>query len=171
MSRIRHRVNRGPVCPQRREDPPSSGRGGGGSQFDGAVATQGQRAYTQYCAACHGANQRSAIAGIPPLVGVTDRVDQESFRVIVSDGRNNMRPIVDASNEDIRAIYTYLQATNPAGFGGGGRGRGGGAAGAVRRCHPAVVGAEARRARPCRRATAAVLSRRRRHGRQHAVAR
>ena len=78
------------------------------------------------CAACHGANQRSAIAGIPPLVGVTDRIDQESFRVIVSEGRNNMRPIVDATNEDIRAIYTFLQATNPAGFGGGGgRGRGG----------------------------------------------
>jgi quinoprotein glucose dehydrogenase len=110
------------------KDPAAAGRsGGGGSQFDGGVATQGQRAYTQYCAACHGANQRSAIAGIPPLVGVTDRIDQESFRVIVSEGRNNMRPIVDASNEDIRAIYTYLQATNPAGFGGGGRGRGRGA--------------------------------------------
>jgi quinoprotein glucose dehydrogenase len=108
------------------KDPPAAGRGGGGgSQFDGALATQGQKAYTQYCAACHGANQRSAIAGIPPLVGVTDRIDQESFRVIVSEGRNNMRPIVDATNEDIRAIFTFLQATNPAGFGGGGRGRGG----------------------------------------------
>ncbi len=32
-----------------------SGRGGGGNQIDGAVATLGQRAYTQYCVACHGA--------------------------------------------------------------------------------------------------------------------
>jgi quinoprotein glucose dehydrogenase len=104
------------------------GGGGGGNQIDGTLATQGQRAFTQYCAACHGADQRGAIPGIPSLVGVTDRIDQESLRVIVSEGRNNMRPIVDASNEDIRAIFTYLQITNPNGFGGGGgRGRGRGA--------------------------------------------
>ena len=104
------------------------GRGGGGSQIDGAVATMGQKAYTQYCAACHGANQRSAIPGVPPLVGVTDRIDEESMRVIVSEGRNNMRPILDATNEEIRAIYAFLSVTNPAGRGGGGggRGRGGG---------------------------------------------
>jgi quinoprotein glucose dehydrogenase len=111
----------------------SSGRGGGGgSQFDGARATQGQRAFTQYCVACHGADQRGAIPGVPSLVGVTDRVDQESLRVIVSEGRNNMRPIVDASNEDIQAIFTYLQITNPAGFGGGGGGRGRGGRGGGR---------------------------------------
>jgi quinoprotein glucose dehydrogenase len=104
-----------------------SGRGGGGSQFDGALATQGQRAYTQYCLPCHGADQRGAIPGVASLVGVTDRIEQESLRVIVSEGRNNMRPILDASNEEIRAIFTYLQVTNPTGFGGGGRGRGRGA--------------------------------------------
>jgi len=104
-----------------------SGRGGGGSQIDGAVATLGQRAYTQYCVACHGADQRSAIPGVPPLVGVTDRIDEESLRVLVSEGRNNMRPILDVSTEEIRAIYAYLSITNPAGRGGGGgRGRGGG---------------------------------------------
>jgi quinoprotein glucose dehydrogenase len=109
------------------------GRGGGGrsNQINPGLVSNGQRAFTQYCAACHGANQRSVIAGVPPLVGVTDRVDEESFRVIVSEGRNNMRPILDASNEEIRAIYGYLQATNPYGapFGRGGRGgRGGGSA-------------------------------------------
>ena len=68
---------------------------------------------------------------MPSLVGVTDRIDEESLRVIVSEGRNNMRPILDASNEEIRAIYTYLRSTNPAGRGGGGgRGRGGGRGGA-----------------------------------------
>jgi glucose dehydrogenase len=105
-----------------------TGRGGGGSQINGTVATQGQKAFTQYCAACHGANQRGAIPGVPSLVGVSDRLDEESVRVIVSEGRNNMRPIVDASNEEIHAIYTYLQITNPNAFGGGGgrgRGRGG----------------------------------------------
>jgi hypothetical protein len=64
---------------------------------------------------------------VPSLVGVTDRIDEESVRVIVSEGRNNMRPILDASNEEIRAIYSYLTVTNPfgrGGGGGGGRGRG-----------------------------------------------
>jgi quinoprotein glucose dehydrogenase len=109
----------------------ATGRGGGrGNQVDPNAATEGQKAYAQYCAACHGANQRSLIPGVPPLVGVTDRIDQESFRVIVSEGRNNMRPILDASNEEIRAIFAYLQLTNPygqRGGGGGGRGRGRGA--------------------------------------------
>jgi quinoprotein glucose dehydrogenase len=103
-----------------------SGRGGGrGNQVNASAVAEGQRAYTQYCAACHGANQRSVIAGVPPLVGVTDRIDEESMRVIVSEGRNNMRPILDASNEEIRAIHAYLAATNPYGGRGGG-GRGGG---------------------------------------------
>jgi quinoprotein glucose dehydrogenase len=106
-----------------------TGRGGGrGNQVDPNAVSVGQKAYTQYCAACHGATQRSAIPGVPALVGVTDRIDEEAMRVIVSEGRNNMRPIVDASNEEIRAIHAYLTITNPyGGRGGGGRGRGRGA--------------------------------------------
>jgi quinoprotein glucose dehydrogenase len=108
-----------------------SGRGGGGrGNVDLGLVTEGQRAYTQYCAACHGVNQRSVVPGVPPLIAVTDRIDPEQMRVIVSEGRNNMRPILDASNEEIRAIHAYLVATNPyggrgGGGGGGGRGRGG----------------------------------------------
>jgi quinoprotein glucose dehydrogenase len=106
------------------------GRGGGrGNQIQTSVVVEGQRAFTQYCAACHGADQRGAIAGVPSLVGVTDRLDEESLRVIVSEGRNNMRPILDASNEEIRAIHGFLQATNPYGGPGGRGGRGRGAAG------------------------------------------
>jgi len=111
------------------KDPPAAtGRGGGGGmQVDSGRLNDGRRAYTQYCSACHGADQRGAINGVPSLVGVTDRIDEESMRVIVSEGRNNMRPILDASNEEIRAIHSYLQVTNPfgrGGGGGGGRGRG-----------------------------------------------
>jgi quinoprotein glucose dehydrogenase len=111
------------------KDPEAAARrgtgGGGGSQIDTNAVSGGQKSFQQYCAACHGANQQSAIPGVPALLGVTDRIDEESFRVIVTEGRNNMRPILDASAEEIKAIYTYLQATNPyGGFGGGGR-RGG----------------------------------------------
>src|SRR6185436_17139585 len=109
------------------KDPPAgTGRGGGGGmQVDSGRLNDGRRAYTQYCSPCHGADQRGAINGVPSLVGVTDRIDEESMRVIVSEGRNNMRPILDASNEEIRAIHSYLAVTNPFGRGGGGAGGGG----------------------------------------------
>jgi quinoprotein glucose dehydrogenase len=105
---------------------PPAGRGGGGNQVNASLLNAGQKAYTQYCVACHGADQRGAIPGVPSLVGVTDRIDGEALRVIVSEGRNNMRPILDATIEEIAAIHAYLAGTNPAGRGGGGnRGRGG----------------------------------------------
>jgi len=104
------------------------GRGGGGANNANLdQVTRGRNVYTDNCAVCHGANQLGAIPGVPPLTGVTDRIDPESLRVIVSEGRNNMRPILDVTNEEIAAIHAYLASTNPAGRGGrgGGRGRGG----------------------------------------------
>ena len=151
--------------------PTGRGGGGGGNQIDGTLATQGQRAFTQYCAACHGADQR----GADSRRAVARRRDRPHRRrrasaSIVSEGRNNMRPILDASNEEIRAIYTYLQITNPNGRGGGGGARprcGRGAAAAARAGRRERRRAAATAAAALRRS---VLSGRRRHGRQHAVA-
>ena len=65
--------------------------------------------YTQLgCAACHGVNLQNPLPGVPSLLGVSDRLDPESVRVIVVEGRNNMRPLPDATNEDITAIYAYF---------------------------------------------------------------
>jgi len=130
-------------------NPPAGRGGGGGNQVNSTLMNAGQRAFTQYCVACHGADQRGAIPGVPSLVGVTDRVDTESFRVIVSEGRNNMRPILDATNEEIQAIYTYLTGTNPAGRGGGG-GRGGAAAGPLPPANVVASGGAPRPALPAR---------------------
>ena len=88
--RVRHRRQPGgAAAPQRRE-------GSAGAQRTRRWRRQpdrrepsrrtGRRAYTQYCAACHGADQRGAIPGVPSLVGVTDRIDEESLRVIVVRG-------------------------------------------------------------------------------------
>jgi quinoprotein glucose dehydrogenase len=113
------------------QDPTVQGRGGrgggGGANLNMSQLARGQQSYANHCAVCHGANQLGAIAGVPALVGVTDRIDEESFRVIVNEGRNNMRPILDLTNEEIEAVYAYLRSTKPAaGRGGGGGGRGGG---------------------------------------------
>ncbi len=113
------------------EDPSVAGRrgGGGGARGRGGLnatqVQQGEAKYTQLgCAACHGVNLQNPLPGTTSLVGVTDRLDSESVRVIVTEGRNNMRPILDATNEDIQAIYAYLTSLNP-NAGRGGRGRGG----------------------------------------------
>ena len=95
---------------------PPAGRGGG-NQVGGTQLTQGQRAYTQYCLACHLANQEGTPGTVPSLISVTDRMDLEAMRTIVKEGKNNMRPILDATNEEIAAIYAWLAQTNPAGRG------------------------------------------------------
>src|SRR4029077_20861200 len=42
-------------------------RGGGGTQTGGTQLSAGQRAFTQHCAQCHGANQQGAMPGVPTL--------------------------------------------------------------------------------------------------------
>jgi quinoprotein glucose dehydrogenase len=111
------------------EDPSLGGRGrvggGGGNAMNVSQVAQGQKVYGTYCAACHGPDQKPTIPGVPSLLGVTDRIDPESLRVIVQEGRNNMRPILDVTTEDVQAIHAYLTVTSPSGRRGGGGGRGG----------------------------------------------
>jgi quinoprotein glucose dehydrogenase len=80
---------------------------------------RGQAAYQTSCQACHGADQRGAIPGVPSLVGVTSRIDAENLRIIVNEGRNNMRPILDVTTQEAEAIWSWLDQTNPYGRGGG----------------------------------------------------
>jgi quinoprotein glucose dehydrogenase len=105
---------------------PPAGRRGGGNQVPAGQLNAGQRAYQQHCAVCHGPNQVGVPGAIPSLVGVTDRMDIEGFRTIIKEGRNSMRPVLDATNEEIAAMYAWFQQTNPAGRGSnvarGGRG-------------------------------------------------
>jgi quinoprotein glucose dehydrogenase len=106
---------------------PPAGRGGG-NQVAGTVLSAGQAAYQKYCLACHLANQAGVPGAVPALVGISDRMDIEAFRTVIKEGRNNMRPILDATNEEIAAMYAWFQTTNPAGRGGSNAARGGGAA-------------------------------------------
>jgi quinoprotein glucose dehydrogenase len=117
------------------EDPSVAGRAGGAAARGRGAAPanatqvqQGQAKYAQLgCLACHGQNLQNPLPGVPSLIGVTERLDSESVRVIVTEGRNNMRPMTDATNEDILAIYAWWQSlAPPARGGGGGRGRIGG---------------------------------------------
>jgi quinoprotein glucose dehydrogenase len=108
------------------QNPPAAGRGGGGgNQVNAAQLSAGQAAYQKYCVACHGPQQMGSPGVIPPLLGITDRLDIEAVRTVVKEGKNDMRPILDATNEEIAAIFAWLVQTNPAGRGGSNAGRGG----------------------------------------------
>ena len=69
------------------KDPPAArGGGGGGVRSTRAVANEGQAAYTQYCAACHGADQRGAIPGRAAARRRDRSHRRGELRVIVSEG-------------------------------------------------------------------------------------
>jgi quinoprotein glucose dehydrogenase len=93
----------------------------GGFQMGGAGA--GAALYEQHCQACHGANLKEPIAGVPSLAGVTNRLSEDAIAATVTGGRGQMRAIPGLSNVDITAILSYLG--NPGGgspFGRGGPG-------------------------------------------------
>jgi quinoprotein glucose dehydrogenase len=50
---------------------------------------------------------------IPSLIGVTDRIELEGFRTLIQLGRNAMSPIPAATDEEIAAMYEWLEMTNP----------------------------------------------------------
>jgi quinoprotein glucose dehydrogenase len=114
---------------KRPEPGQSGGRGaGGGAAFRGSAA--GQIAYAQYCQTCHGADRAGTAdnGGAPTLLTLAGRVDQTSFKSVLSSGRGRMPSFPHLEDSTVNAIYAYL--VPPAG-GRGGRGARGGAAGAA----------------------------------------
>jgi quinoprotein glucose dehydrogenase len=88
-----------------------------------ATAQAGAAVYQQSCQLCHGANLQGAAGGVPSIVGVTDRMGDDSIRAIITGGRGLMRP-VDLTAEQIAAVLAFLRSTSPSGGGGGGRSAG-----------------------------------------------
>jgi quinoprotein glucose dehydrogenase len=86
-----------------------SGRGGGPG---GPSADAGEALYAEHCQVCHGANLEGAVPGVPSLIGVTNRLSEDTLRVIVTEGRGNMRPVSDVTPLQITAIWAYLEDEN-----------------------------------------------------------
>src|SRR4029079_4850870 len=89
----------------------------------GEQLNQGVAAYKQYCASCHGADLKGAVAGASSLVSVTDRLDDDAIRSVVNEGRGQMRQ-VSIGPAELTAVISYLGYMNPARRGGGGLQRG-----------------------------------------------
>ena len=159
--------------PQRREDPLPGRRAAAAAatRSTARVATQGQRAFTQYCAACHGADQRGAIPGVP----VARRRDRPHRRGELARHRQrgpqqhaaDPRRVQRGDPGDLSPICR--SRTRTVGAAEVGRGRGGGRGPPL---PPGPVVAQRRRAASAAAAALrrAVLSGRRRHGGQHALA-
>jgi quinoprotein glucose dehydrogenase len=92
----------------------------------GGPAGAGAALFQQHCQACHGADLQNPIAGVPSLVGVTERLSEDVVRATITGGKGMMRPISGLSAADLTALLAYL--SNPAGGRGGFGGRGGPAA-------------------------------------------
>jgi quinoprotein glucose dehydrogenase len=97
----------------------------GGFQMAGDLSAAGEGVYQQHCAACHGAKLETPVAGVPSLVGVTNRLSEDVMASVITGGRGMMRPIPGLSNTDVTAVLAYLARHSGNGGGrGGGRGAG-----------------------------------------------
>jgi quinoprotein glucose dehydrogenase len=96
----------------------------GGFQMAGDMSARGATLYQQHCQACHGAELKNPMAGVPSLVGITGRLSEDVIGTIVTGGRGAMRPVPGLTNVDVTAILAYLQSASGGGFFGRGRGAG-----------------------------------------------
>ena len=90
----------------------AGGRGGGGGASQAGAAV-----YQQHCQVCHGPNMEGG-AGVPSLIGVTNRLAEDVIRAIVTGGQGMMRPVPLQPNE-LNAIVDLLAGTGARGAGPG----------------------------------------------------
>jgi quinoprotein glucose dehydrogenase len=80
------------------------------------VAVKGEVSYTQYCQGCHGADRAGLTGAGVSLVDLGNRVDLETFRTILNQGKGRMPAQPHIDDATISAIYSFL-APSPRGFG------------------------------------------------------
>jgi len=71
------------------------------------LGSGGRAAYLSLCASCHGL-QREGGGGVPPLVGVGDRLGPLELRRIVEEGRGRMPPLPFLGPTEMAALLWYL---------------------------------------------------------------
>jgi quinoprotein glucose dehydrogenase len=74
----------------------------------GALAVRGEAAYVQYCQPCHGADRAGLAGAGVSLLNLGNRVNAETFKTYISQGKGRMpaQPHIDEAT--ITAIYAYL---------------------------------------------------------------
>lgn len=70
-------------------------------------ATDGEKAYQQFCAGCHGPD-RKGVGMAPPLRGARHRIDTAALLELIQKGRNAMVPLGAIPLEQQRAIADFV---------------------------------------------------------------
>ncbi len=70
-------------------------------------ATEGEKTYQTFCAACHGAD-RKGLAHIPPLRGVRLRLKDDEIRAQIKNGRNGMPPQPQLTDAQLTPLIDFL---------------------------------------------------------------
>lgn len=101
--------------------------GEGPQRGGGPGATPGQAAYQRYCQQCHGADRAGTPTG-STLLTVPGRLDTDTVRELITNGRGQMPPFAHLSAEELTQLITYVLSPpgrgRGAGPGAGGRGAG-----------------------------------------------
>lgn len=72
--------------------------------------TLGERMYTINCVACHGVNKKgNPNSGYPSLINIESRMDQETIKNVITNGKGMMPPFPKFSQEEINALLAYVQ--------------------------------------------------------------
>ena len=70
-------------------------------------ATEGEKMYQTFCAACHGAD-RKGIGHVPPLRGVRLRLKDDDIRGQIKNGRNGMPPQPQLTDAQLTPLLDFL---------------------------------------------------------------
>jgi quinoprotein glucose dehydrogenase len=70
-------------------------------------AQAGHKVYSEYCAACHGAELKG-FGVVPSLIGLSNRMKESGFRNIMKVGRNAMRPQPQLSPQQVTELCDFL---------------------------------------------------------------
>ncbi len=73
-----------------------------------AESVPGQRAYTQYCASCHGLDRRGNDRDYPSLIGVGERLSYPAIAGLIRQGKGEMPGFPQLGFENIMLLLDYL---------------------------------------------------------------
>ena len=90
--------------------------GEGPARGGGPGASPGQAVYQRYCQQCHGADRAGTPTG-STLLTVPGRLDADTLRELITNGRGQMPPFAHLSAEELTQLMTYVLSP-PLGRGG-----------------------------------------------------
>ncbi|MBW3628594.1 MAG: PQQ-binding-like beta-propeller repeat protein [Gemmatimonadetes bacterium] len=70
---------------------------------------RGAFVYQQRCTSCHMPDRQGQPPMIPPLSGAAERIPADQFHAVVKQGRGLMPAFPDLTDQEVNAIYAYLE--------------------------------------------------------------